>query len=114
MSLGYTSDVVNGQLVHIAPKQGFSPLTFGASYTGPGFWPRGGVYNVPPVMPAPGTWEGSQVVAGMINANQPPPSPGKMRSDGTMNYYHPTKSPLWWGLGFLVGGMLLLKKVHYA
>lgn len=34
-------------------------------------------------------------------------------TDETGNPFHLTKSPLWWGIGFLVVGMLLLMFVHY-
>lgn len=47
MALGYETQVVNGRMVNVAPGQAYAPLTFGSAYTGPGRWPRGGVYNVP-------------------------------------------------------------------
>ena len=122
--IGYTSNVVNGQLIHVPPGQSFAPLTFGPMYTGPGFWPRGGVYNTPPVMPSPGTWEGSTTgltgpsgdtggATGM-GGGTPLPTAGSMNSSGGVNYFHPTKSPLLWGLGFVILSLLLLHKVHYA
>lgn len=127
--IGYTSSVVNGQLIHVPPGQSFAPLTFGPMYTGPGFWPRNGVYNVPPVLPSPGTWEGSTTgltgptansdggngmsVSGM-GGGTPIPTAGAMSKNGGVNYYHPTKSPLLWGIGFLALSLLLLHKVHYA
>ena len=52
MPIGYGSAAVNAQLVPIPVRQAFDPLTFGQAYTGPGMWPRQGVYNVPPVMPS--------------------------------------------------------------
>lgn len=115
MSLGYETQVVNGQMVNVAPVQGFSPLTFGSTYTGPGFWPRNGVYNVPPVTPSPGTWEGSSTDAmGSATGGQPHPTAGSMSADGGTNYFHATKSPLIWALAFLGIGYLLMHKVHYA
>lgn len=122
--IGYTSSVVNGQLVHVPPGQSFAPLTFGPMYTGPGFWPRGGVYNTPPVLPSPGMWEGSQTgntggvnsdgVSGGMGSGVPMPTAGAMNSSGNANYYHPTKSPLLWGIGFVVLSLFLLHKVNYA
>lgn len=113
MALGYESQVVNGQLVNVAPGQGYAPLTFGAAYTGPGFWPRNGVYNVPPVTPSVGTWEGS-VTDFTSPGGHPGTSAGSMNMDGNANYFHPTKSPLLWALLFLGGGLALLRYIHYA
>jgi hypothetical protein len=112
--LGYGSSVVNGQLVPVGIKQSFDPLTFGQAYTGPGYWPRQGVYNVPPVLPS-----------GATAASMAPASYGSTNAGGgggvfpsmsseSGNPFHPTKSPLWWGLGFLVIGLLMLQYVHYG
>lgn len=113
--LGYETQVVNGQMVNVAPQQGFSPLTFGAAYTGPGFWPRNGVYNVPPVTPSPGTWEGSSTEAmGSAAGGQPHPTAGSINQNGGTNFFHPTKSPLMWAIAFLAGGLWLLHSIHYS
>lgn len=118
MTIGYESQVVNGQLINVAPGQGFDPLTFGQAYTGPGFWPRNGVYNVPPVTPSPGTWEGSLTDAmgssGSAAGGQPHPTAGSVSRNGGTNYMHPTKSPLIWAIAFLAGGLALLHWVHYS
>src|SRR5713226_281528 len=100
--LGYESTVVNGQLVNIAPQQAYNPLTFGQAYTGPGMWPRQGVYNVPPVMPSPGNMA-SMAPATYGSTGFPVPS----ATSYSGNPFHPTKSPLWWGLGFLIVGILM-------
>ena len=115
MALGYETAVVNGQMVNVAPGQGYSPLTFGSAYTGPGFWPRNGVYNVPPVTPSPGTWQGSSDLTG-VNADggHPSPTAGSMTKNGGVNFYHPTKSPLLWAIGFLALGLWMLHSIHYA
>ena len=112
--IGYESQVVNGQLINVAPGQGYNPLTFGAMYTGPGMWPRNGVYNVPPVTPSPGTWEGSDMTSGSAGGGQPHPTAGSITKNGNTNYFSPTKSPLIWALLFLGGGLALLNWVHYA
>lgn len=122
--IGYTSSVVNGQLIHVPPGQSFSPLTFGPMYTGPGFWPRNGVYNTPPVLPSPGMWEGGMTSSsettlgtaggGGMGGGAPMPTAGSMSASGGANYYHPTKSPLLWGLGFVILSLFLLHKVNYA
>lgn len=111
--LGYESAVVNGQLVNVAPGQGYNPLTFGSMYTGPGFWPRGGVFNVPAVAPAMGTWEGSDMTGGNTAGGQPHPTAGAVNANGGVNYYHPTKSPLIWAVAFLAGGLALMHFIHY-
>jgi hypothetical protein len=106
--LGYETQVVNGVMVNVAPEQAFNPLTFGQAYTGPGMWPRQGVYNVPPVLPS----------AALQNSESPLaygatgfPIPTATGPGG--NPFHPTKSPLWWGLGFLIIGVLMLQYIHY-
>lgn len=114
MAVGYESAVINGQLINVAPGQGFSPLTFGSAYTGPGYWPRNGVYNVPPVTPSPGTWEGgSSAVSTSGGADMPVPTAGTMSKDGGVNFFHPTKSPMIFALGALIVGMLMLHHIHY-
>jgi hypothetical protein len=111
MSLGYTSQVINGQLVNVAPEQAFNPLTFGQAYTGPAMWPRQGVYNVPPMLPSPGL--ASSMAPGAYGANPAGgfPFPTATGPDGSP--FHPTKSPLWWALGFLAFGLLMLQHVHW-
>ena len=112
--LGYESAVVNGQLVNVAPKQGFDPLTFGQAYTGPGMWPRQGVYNVPPVLASAGLQSSMAPAAmgqgpgNMPNGNQVPTALSEAGSP-----FHPTKSPLRWALGFLVIGLLMLQYIHF-
>jgi hypothetical protein len=116
--LGYESQEVNGQLVNVAPAQGYAPLTFGSMYTGPGMWPRNGVYNVPPVAPSPGTWEGTAVAGATPAAVGAPgggtsPSAGAVNSSGGVNWLHPTKSPVVFGFLFLAVSLLMLHFVHY-
>ena len=116
MAVGYESAQINSQLLPVAPGQGYAPLTFGAQYTGPGYWPRNGVFNVPPVTPAPGTTgQGGTTVTGLTEANGSPslPTAGAMASDGSPNYLHPTKSPVLWAIGFLAFSLFMLHKVHF-
>jgi hypothetical protein len=108
MTTGYTSQVVNGQLVNVAPMQAFNPLTFGQAYTGPGMWPRQGVYNVPPIMPSPGLQ--SSMAPGSYGASGQS-LPTAMDAKGSP--FSLTKSPLWWALGFLAFGLLALQHVHW-
>jgi hypothetical protein len=110
MSLGYTSAVINGQLVNVAPEQAFNPLTFGQAYTGPAMWPRQGVYNVPPVLPSSALQQSMAPVAYGATAGGFP-LPSAMSESGSP--FHMTKSPLWWALGFLAFGLLLLQHVHW-
>lgn len=114
--LGYETTVVNGQMVNVAPGQSFAPLTFGSTYTGPGYWPRNGVYNVPPVTPSPSTMAGQSAMptqSGGYGGNQPTPTAGTMSQSGNTNYFHGTKSPLIWALLFLGGGLAMLHFIHY-
>lgn len=105
--IGYSSAVVNSQLVNTAPGAAYNPIIFGQAYVGPGRWPRQGVYTVPPVLPAGG-----------LMASMAPPAYGggagmPTSTDESGNPFHPTKSPLWWGLGFLLAGLLMLMYIHY-
>lgn len=113
--IGYESLPVNNQLVNVAPGQSYAPLTFGAAYTGPGFWPRGGVYNAPPVIPAPGEWAGTAVGTDVMggSAMVGGPTAGTISSSGGVNWLHPTKSPVVMAILFLVIGLFLLHYVHY-
>ena len=105
MPLGYETAVVNGQMVNIAPSAGYDPIIFGQAYTGPAFWPRQGVYNVPPVLPS-GSLQASQAPAAYGMSGTPMPTVGS-------NPFHPTKSPLWMALLFLIVGILMLQHIHY-
>lgn len=107
MPIGYGSAAVNAQLVPIPVKSAFDPLTFGQAYTGPAYWPRQGVYNVPPVLPA-GSLQSSMAPAS-YGGIQPIPTASSM----TGNYFHPTKSPLIFALVFLFAGILMLQHIHY-
>jgi hypothetical protein len=116
--LGYTSQVVNGQLVNVAPGQAYNPLTFGAQYTGPAMWTVGSPYNVPPVLPSPvgasGVTQYSPDMGGSrYGGGAPMPTAGSVRDDGTVNWWHPTKSPVLWAIGFLMVSLVLLHKVHF-
>lgn len=108
MPLGYETAVVNGQMVNVAPKAGYDPLIFGQAYTGPAYWPRQGVYNVPPVMPS-GELQGSMAPAAYGMSGTPLPS----QASETGSPFHPTKSPLWMAIIFLVAGILMLQYIHY-
>lgn len=113
MALGYESAVINSQLVNVAPGQAFAPLTFGQAYTGPGYWPRNGVYNVPPVTPAPGTWSGAESSDTGTGGGHPAPSASALKMDGGVSFFHPTKSPLIFALLFIIAGLGMLHFIHY-
>lgn len=106
--LGYETQVVNGQMVNVAPGAGYNPLIFGQAYTGPAMWPRQGVYNVPPVLPA-GALQGSMAASSYGYTGMPVPSPASESG----NPFHPTKSPLPMALLFLAAGVLMLQYIHY-
>lgn len=106
-NVGYGSAQVNSQLVNVAPRAGYDPIIFGQAYTGPAYWPRQGVYNVPPVMPS-ASLQGSMAPASFGYSGFPVPS-----SNANDNPFHPTKSPLWIALLFLIVGVLMLQYIHY-
>ena len=111
--IGYESAMVNDQLVNVAPGQAYAPLTFGSEYTGPGMWPRNGVFNVPPVVPSPADQAGMAPTQLGSGGNYGGSLPAPTMASETGNTFHLTKSPVLWALGFLVIGMLLLMYVHY-
>lgn len=115
MAVGYETSQINSQLLNVAPAQSYTPVTYGSAYTGPGFWPRNGVFNVPPVTPAPGTTgQGGTTSTGLTAANgSPSPTSGALTSSGGANYFHMGKSPLVWALLFLGVALLALHKIHY-
>lgn len=106
--LGYQSAVVNGQLVNVAPKAGYDPLIFGQAYTGPAYWPRQGVYNVPPVLPSAGL-QGSMAPATYGYTGMPIPT--ATNENGSVWSF--TKAPVIMGLLFLFAGILMLQHIHY-
>jgi hypothetical protein len=109
MALGYSSAVVNGQMVNIAERAAYDPLIFGQAYTGPGMWQRQGVYNVPPVLPSP-TLQASMAPTA-YGATGTYPFPTATGPGGSP--FHMTKSPLPWALAFLIAGLALLHFVVY-
>lgn len=108
--LGYETQVVNGQMVNVAPKAGYDPIIFGQAYVGPSYWLRQGVYNVPPVLPS-GALQGSMAPSSYGQGFSGMPVPTATSESG--NPYHPTKSPLPMALFFLIIGVLMLQHIHY-
>lgn len=111
--LGYESQAVNDQLVNVAPGQAYAPLTFSNEFVGPGFWPRNGVFNVPPVVPSPADQGGMAPTQLGSGANYGGTMPMPSVASDTGNVFHPKHSPLLWALGFLVAGLLMLQYIHY-
>lgn len=108
--IGYTSQVINGQLVNVAPEQAFNPLTFGQAYTGPSMWPRQGVYNVPPVMPS-SSLQSSMAPQSFGASPGSVPMPTAMSESG--NPFSLKKAPTLWALFFLAAGLLMLQHIHW-
>lgn len=100
--LGYETQVINGQMVNVAPVAGYDPLIFGQAYTGPAYWPRQGVYNVPPVQPSGG-----------LQSSMAPSTYGASGYPTDAAPFSLTKSPLWMALIFLIVGVLMLQHIHY-
>lgn len=115
--LGYESTIVNSQLINVAPGQAYSPLTFGSQYTGPGMWPRNGVFNTPPVMPSASSVQGGSM-GGMggdaYGGGHPMPTAGSITSNGDANYFSIKHSPLIWAVVFLAAGLGMLHFIHYS
>ena len=111
--LGYESQAVNDQLVNVAPGQAYTPTVFGNQYTGPGFWQRNGVFNVPPVVPSPADQAGMAPTQLGSGANYGGSIPMPTQSDADGNPFHPTKSPLIWAIGMFIIGILMLQYIHY-
>lgn len=120
MALNYESAVINGQLIPVAPAQAFSPLTYGSVLSGPGYWPRGGQWNVPPLLPSAVATSGSTSYTpdftGSLEGTgfNAMPTAGSMNSKGKVNFLHPTKSPALWAIALLGLSLFLLHKVHYG
>lgn len=113
MALGYESAAVNDQLVNVAPGQAYSPLVFGSEYTGPGMWPRNGVFNVPPVVPSPSVQSGMAATQLGSGANYGGSIPAPTATSASGNPFSLKSSPVLWALLFLVIGMLMLMYIHY-
>jgi hypothetical protein len=109
MPLGYGTAVVNGQMVNVAERAAYDPLVFGQAYTGPGMWQRQGVYNVPPVLPSPAMQ--ASMAPGAFGATGTYPYPTAASEKG--NPFHPTKSPLWMGIGGLAFALFFLHFIVY-
>jgi hypothetical protein len=109
--IGYESEIVNSQLVNVAPAQAFNPLVFGRSYVPVGAWPRQGVYNVPPVLPPGGGLAKAMAPAAYGGTGAYGVTPSSVDSSGSP--FSLKSSPLWWAIGFLVVGLLMLHFVHY-
>lgn len=112
MATNYESAVINGQLVPTMPAQTVSPLTYGTSLSGPGFWPAGTQYNVPPLLPSASATTGATEYSPSNNGVLP--TVGSISSNGNVNYFHPTKSPIAWVVATLILALFLLHKVHYG
>lgn len=111
--LGYTSAVVNGQLVDLPPEAAIAPLSMGASFTGPGYYPLGGQYLTPPVLPSPTANMGAAAYSPDGSGGVNFPTAGKINSDGSVNFFSVKKSPLLWVIGLLVVSLVMLHKIHF-
>lgn len=113
MAIGYESAAVNDQLVNVAPAQAYSPLAYGASLSGPGFWPRNGVFNTPPVVPSPADQASMAPTQLGSGANYGGSIPLPTMASASGNPFHLAKGNVVWGIGFFVVGILMLMYIHY-
>lgn len=106
---------VNSQLVPQYPWDGIDPLIIGGTYTGPALYPQQGVYQIPPVMPAPSDLAGQATIQGAT----PAASSGKgiisppTTASATGNPMHPTKGPVVFAILFLAISLIGLQWVHW-
>lgn len=120
MAIGYGSVAVNDQLVPLPVQSAYNPWSFGPVYTGPAYWPRQGVYNVPPIISpggvavASGVTRGGSAGGSMTTADGLPSPTMPTQVDASGNPFSLTKSPVLWALGFLVVGLWMLHYIHYA
>jgi hypothetical protein len=113
--IGYQSDVINGQLVPVADIQSFAPLSYGPALSGPGYWPAGSQYNLPPLLPSSVSTTGAASYSQAANTTSTPgTTAGSMSNSGKINWMSPTKSPVLWIFGLLILSLFMLHKVHYG
>jgi hypothetical protein len=106
--LGYESEIVNGQLINVAPLAAFNPLVIGGAYAAPASWPRQGVWDVPPVMPSAAE-QVSSTYGGFANGTTQYPT----ATDANGSPFSIKSSPLWWAVGGIVACLLFLHYVVY-
>lgn len=109
--IGYSSAVVNGELINIAPRAAFDPLIFGAAFAPGGMWPRQGVYNIPPIIPNPDMVTDSVSAGGGVYST---PGTFPTVNDEKGNPFSFTKSPVILALLALVFSLVMLHFVHYS
>lgn len=109
--IGYESEVINSQLVNVAPAQAFNPLVFGRAYVPVGAWPRQGVYNVPPVLPPGGGLAKSMAPASYGGIGSYGVTPSSVSNEGSP--WSIKQSPLLWAVAFLIISLFMLHMVHY-
>lgn len=112
MPTSWGSDSVNGQLVPRAVSSAFFPLVFSGQYTGPGFYPKQGTYQVPPVLPSAYS-QNANLAAGQFGSAVPNAGNGLTPSSGG-SPFHPTQSAVIFAFIALAGGLFMLKYIHWG
>lgn len=107
MPTSWGSDTVNGQLVPRTPSSAVFPVVYSPQYTGPGYWPRQGAWQVPPFIANP------EMRTRMAPSTGVEPGVGPTQEDENGNPFHPTKGTVIFGFGALVVGLFLLRYVHW-
>ncbi len=108
-AIPWGSNVVNGQLIPQAPSSAFWPTTMGSQVRGPGFWPRQGTWQVPPVVPNPAMAPYMAPSAGIAGQS----SSGNASATSS-NPFHPTQGTIIFALGALFLGIFMLRYIHYG
>lgn len=107
--LGQGTVVVDGQRTTAPPAAAFNPAVFGQQTTG--------VPNVSPIVPpfASATGAGSAGVSGYasVNGYGTAENNGSVAAVAAANPFSLKVSPVWWAIGALVGGVLVLQAVSW-
>lgn len=111
--IGEGSGQVNSQLVTRYPFDAIDPLIFGGTYSGPAGYPQQGVFNVPPVMPAPTDAAGQASIQG-----GPPMATGDSVMAPTQasiegNVMSVTKGPVVMAVIFIAVALIGLQWIHW-
>jgi hypothetical protein len=105
--VNWGSNVVNGQLIPQPPSSAFWPTYMGSQVRGPGYWPRQGSWQVPPVVPSAG-----------VASQQSPNTGGNTAFGGTQasggNPWHPTQGTIIFSFIALAAGLFMLNYIHYG
>lgn len=108
MSLGSDTSVVNGQRFAFPTHDAYAPASYGPQTTG--------VPQVSPTMPPYLGGAGGVTASGAaegVNGYGTAGNNQQVTAIAAANPYSLKVSPVWWAVGGLVGGLLLLNGIHW-